>query len=637
MKNNFEEEVPRIRARRSRKKPSMRDEAEQSMKSRTDAQDDFYFDQDEDPETPVDIRKIRKKAQKRHQREAAVTLDTGRKPNRIRNRVLKILAMIVVECLTLFGIFSYAYFSRAMNLVQRQPFVVSNVQNQDLSVEDLTRMEEGYWMIAIFGVDSRGTNVGKGTNADVNMICCINRKTGDIKLVSVFRDSYLNISDKNSYNKINAAYAQGGPEQAVKALNKNLDLNITDYITFNWKAVADSINILGGIDMEINRSEFRYINSFITETVKATGIGSHQLKNAGEHHLDGVQAVAYGRLRLMDSDYARTERQRAVIKKAFDKAKVADYTVLNNILVVVLPQVSTSLDFADLTDVALNVTKYHLGDSLGFPMARSDANMGNKGACVIPKTLVSNVTDLHKFLFEEEQDYQPTETVKTISAKIASDTGMYKAAKPQGSASTEGYIPRETTTSETTSRDRDSEYETDEDGNTIEPTNDSGESLEFPGIYETDEDGNPINPSESNPRESTRYPGESTYPLGPTSSSDSRNPSNSSNPSSSTNPTRPSSSNPTDPTSSLENTRPSSPTESSNSDEWTGPGAETTAPTRPSSSTESPTATQPSGPTGPSVDDSDRDIGGSTVITIPPNTEPTTPSPTLPSPPGNGP
>ena len=130
-----------------------------------------------------------------------------------------------------------------------------------------------------------------------------------------------------------ADYTEGGPEQALKALNKNLDLNITDYATFNWKAVATAINILGGVDIDISKTEYYYMNAFITETVKGTGIGSVQLKDGpGTYHLDGVQAVAYGRLRLMDSDYARTERQRIIIQKAFEKAKKADLATLNSLV-----------------------------------------------------------------------------------------------------------------------------------------------------------------------------------------------------------------------------------------------------------------------------------------------------------------
>ena len=184
------------------------------------------------------------------------------------------------------------------------------------------------------GNDAAQLNIrGKSTygKSDVIMIANIDRKTGEIKLVSVYRDTYLNINDKNVYNKINAAYAEGGPQQAIKAINKNLDLNITQYVTFNWKAVATGINILGGVDIEISKAEHYYINAFITETVKGTGIGSVQIKKPGMHHMDGVQAVAYGRLRLMDSDYARTERQRLVIQKAFEKAVKSDLTTLNSL------------------------------------------------------------------------------------------------------------------------------------------------------------------------------------------------------------------------------------------------------------------------------------------------------------------
>lgn len=126
---------------------------------------------------------------------------------------------------------------------------------------------------------------------------------------------------EGTYNKLNYAYAVGGPEQAIETLNRNLDLEINDYMTFNWKAVANAIDILGGVDIELSKAEFYYINSFITETVKATGIGSHQLTHAGMNHLDGVQAVAYGRLRLMDTDFARTERQRKIVQQAFEKAE----------------------------------------------------------------------------------------------------------------------------------------------------------------------------------------------------------------------------------------------------------------------------------------------------------------------------
>lgn len=333
---------------------------------------------------------------------------------------------ILLESVMLIGILcfaGYSYISSRLDLMQRLPWNPDEIKNVEISEEKQEQMS-GYWTIAVFGVDSRNSSVGKGNNSDVNILCNIDQGTGEIRLVSVYRDSYLNISDKNTYNKINAAYMQGGPEQVVKALNRNLDIDIDDYATFNWKAVADAINILGGIDVEITKSEFYYINAFISETVKATGVASTQLKSAGMNHLDGVQAVAYGRLRLMDTDYARTERQRKVISLAFEKMKKADWATINNIVQTVFPQVATSIEINDLLKIGRNITRYHLTETTGFPSELREKKMGRKGACVIPQTLESNVIELHHFLFGDEE-YTPTETVRTISQKIVSDTGVH--------------------------------------------------------------------------------------------------------------------------------------------------------------------------------------------------------------------
>lgn len=337
------------------------------------------------------------------------------------------IATVILGIFLFLGIAAFAGYTyldiKWKGLTQRaEDWNPDELINLDISEEKQEQME-GYWTIAVFGLDSRNGSVGKGNNADVNMVCNVDLATGEIKIVSVYRDTYLNISDKNSYNKINSAFLQGGPTQAVKALNKNLDLEIDDYAIFNWKAVAEAINILGGVDIEISKKEFYYINAFITETVKATGIPSKQLKSAGMNHLDGVQAVAYGRLRLMDTDYQRTERQRKVISLAFEKAKQADWATLNNViqtLLVTEQDVDTSIELGDIVKMGRGIAKLHLGESMGFPSERKEGRVGSKGDCVIPNTLESNVTELHQFLFGDE-NYEPSSQVKTISNKILSD------------------------------------------------------------------------------------------------------------------------------------------------------------------------------------------------------------------------
>lgn len=380
-------------AKRGQTQPGSSRESRNQEKTRTMNRSDIYAD-------PVKLKARRKKKRK--------------------------IWFILLESVMLIGILcfaGYSYISSRLDLMQRLPWNPDEIKNVEISEEKQEQMS-GYWTIAVFGVDSRNSSVGKGNNSDVNILCNIDQGTGEIRLVSVYRDSYLNISDKNTYNKINAAYMQGGPEQVVKALNRNLDIDIDDYATFNWKAVADAINILGGIDVEITKSEFYYINAFISETVKATGVASTQLKSAGMNHLDGVQAVAYGRLRLMDTDYARTERQRKVISLAFEKMKKADWATINNIVQTVFPQVATSIEINDLLKIGRNITRYHLTETTGFPSELREKKMGRKGACVIPQTLESNVIELHHFLFGDEE-YTPTETVRTISQKIVSDTGVH--------------------------------------------------------------------------------------------------------------------------------------------------------------------------------------------------------------------
>lgn len=285
--------------------------------------------------------------------------------------------------------------------------------------------QKGYYTVAVFGVDSRDGNVEKGALSDVNMIVNVDRESGDIQLISIYRDMYSMIDDDGKFHKFNQAYVEGGPEQALETLNRNLDLDIKDYITVNWKAVIDAINILGGVDLEITDAEFKYMNSFIAKTVEATGVGSYELEHAGMNHLDGVQAVAYARLRLMDTDFNRTERQRKVVSLAFDKAKNANFSTLYSILVAVLPQTSTNVGIDNLIPFAKDISKYHLSETTGFPFDKDTKKM-HKRDYVVPITLKSNVIALHDMLYGKipGYSYTPSETLVKISNKIIKDTGM---------------------------------------------------------------------------------------------------------------------------------------------------------------------------------------------------------------------
>lgn len=359
--------------------------------------------------------------------------------------------------------------------------------------------QKGFWTIAIFGVDSRDGKLDKGALSDVIMLCNINKATGEIKLVSVYRDTYLKINKKGTFHKINEAYFKGGHKQGIEALNENLDLNIDDYATFNWKSVADAINILGGIDLEITDSEFAYINGFITETVNSTGIGSYQLKHAGMNHLDGVQAVAYARLRLMDTDYNRTERQRKVVNLAMEKAKNADFATRSTLVSAVFPQVSTSIGVDDILPIMKGISKYHIGETAGFPFSRTSMRIGRMD-CVVATTLESNVVQLQQFLYDLT-DYTPSGTVKSISARIAKETGLSEPGKnaPTGGGSGSkkkkaSSAPKETPVQETSSSEEIKEETAPETTSTETEGIDPETTKQEPANAATNDDGSLIGP-----------------------------------------------------------------------------------------------------------------------------------------------
>lgn len=377
----------------------------------------------------------------------------------------------------------------------------------------------GYWNIAVFGVDSRDGNT-KNALADVQMICSIDRSTGEIRLVSVYRDTYLKINSEGTYHKINEAYFKGGHKQAVSALEENLDIKIDDYATFNWKSVAEAINILGGIDLEITPAEFKYINGFITETVNSTGIGSYQLEQAGMNHLDGVQAVAYSRLRLMDTDFQRTERQRKVVELALAKAKQADVSTLTSLAAYMVQEISTSVGVGDVLPLAKDIGKYHIGETAGFPFSRQTKKIG-KMDCVVPTTLESNVVLLHQFLYGEEISYSPSSSVRKISAHISEETGLYEEGKaaPFGGGSSGGgssggsssggktpaqNVPAETPPPETAAPEETTPESTEE---TDETTQESAVETE-----ETEEVGPGVSDKPTKAPESTKNPDEEQGP-----------------------------------------------------------------------------------------------------------------------------
>lgn len=287
---------------------------------------------------------------------------------------------------------------------------------------------KGYRNIALFGVDSTTGALTKNTRSDTIMIASINLDTGDCKLVSVYRDTYLNLSN-DSYNKCNAAYAKGGPMQAINMLNMNMDLNITDFVTVGFAGLSDTIDALGGIMIDVDEAELQHINNYQICMAEDLKRSYTPVTSTGYQQLDGLQATAYCRIRYTaGDDFKRAERQREVLMAIADKAKTASPATLNSVANAIFDkdEIYTSLDLSEILELLGNITKYQIVDQAGFPEdgMRATGTIGSKGSCVVPVSLADNVQWLHEFLFEDEE-YSPSEAVLEYSEKVKADTSAY--------------------------------------------------------------------------------------------------------------------------------------------------------------------------------------------------------------------
>lgn len=282
--------------------------------------------------------------------------------------------------------------------------------------------KSGYRNIALFGVDSREGDLESGTNSDTIIVCSINNKTGNIKLASVYRDTYLD-NTNGQYRKATECYAGGGAERAINMLNKNLDLDITDFVTVDFNAIVKMVDLIGGIELDVTEEELQWLNGYCVENQQVTGVDYEPLTSAGYQHLTGIQALAYCRIRYTEGwDYKRTERQREVLGKIFAKAQSQGVASLISIATSMMDNIATSLNTAEMISLVSGISKYTIEATYGFPYEKSTTVI-SAGDVVVPVNLAANVKQLHLDLFGDA-DYTPSATVQEISNKIVSDTGI---------------------------------------------------------------------------------------------------------------------------------------------------------------------------------------------------------------------
>ena len=350
------------------------------------------------------------------------------KPRKKSKKILFILE-IVVLLLFIGGLFVYGQISAKLDKIDIQE---TDLADQDIVTNDQAPQLTGYTTYALFGLDHRSKNEKLNTeNSDTIIIASINNDTKAVKLVSVYRDTLLNVKD-DTYSKANSAYAFGGPTNAVSMLNTNLDLDISDYATADFSALVEVVDDLGGLDIPLSYAEIEHMNNYCVETSELTGKDYTPIEKpepkpedeeaiVGTYHLNGVQVTSYCRIRYTASlDMGRTERQRRVLGMLFDKAKIAGLSSIFKIMDDVFPMVQTSLSKQDILGLIPTLIGYKFTDSTGFPQKFKFSNI--KGSIIVPTDLANNVVELHKFLYND-QDYTPSSEVVARSNKILEIVG----------------------------------------------------------------------------------------------------------------------------------------------------------------------------------------------------------------------
>lgn len=341
------------------------------------------------------------------------------KPKKKMNIFVKILLtllILIIVFVTVVFSTSYIYLKNKLGKIDYVDLKSTEITINHGVDESLAT----YRNIALLGIDARSDTFGTGNRSDCIMILSLNEKTKDVKIASVYRDTYLNI-DGHGLDKVTHAYSYGGPKLALNTLNKNLDLNITEFVAINFDTVRVVVDSIGGVEIPIDSQEVKYINGYINSLNKQFGTSSANITTPGTYKLDGVQALAYSRIRYTDGgDYKRTERMRDVFMAVFKKAKTMNISELNNLANTILPHVSTNISENEIMGMIPKAISFNIKDSFGWPY-ETEGKMITKVWYGVPINLQKNVSKLHESLFNEV-DYAPTDTVKNISNDIIKTT-----------------------------------------------------------------------------------------------------------------------------------------------------------------------------------------------------------------------
>lgn len=368
----------------------------------------------------------------------------SRKYRRRRRRRILFGVEIFVLVLLGVGLFGYMWLNNVMERMRPEELDTSKIQVNSEVQQNIEAMS-GSQIIAVAGLDARGAAIApeddeKGLrnsqNSDTIILVCIDHDNKEIRMVSIMRDTWMNMDTPGEgydFDKANSAYNRGGPEGMLSMLNTNLDLAIEDYVSVDWKVLADVIDELGGLDIEMRNAECIWANDYNKEVSAAQGVEYEPIEYNEEeddeyrevHHLTGSQAVSYARIRYGGGDDSlRTARQRLVINLMMEKVKKSPDKI-PAIIDTAADSITTSLTSSEMLQLAYNAVTYTMGTSYAYPfeLVYGQHVIDALGTdVVIPVTLYHNVIELHEYLYPGVS-YTPSSVIEDYNYYIVQESG----------------------------------------------------------------------------------------------------------------------------------------------------------------------------------------------------------------------
>ncbi len=289
---------------------------------------------------------------------------------------------------------------------------------------------KNYESYAILGLDARPWDDASKSRTDSIIIATLNKKTGEVDLTSVMRDSTLvmhNEQKKDIFDKATHAHVYGGPINTVTMLNRSLDLNIKKFLVLNWKAVSDMIDAMGGVEVEVHKNEIHDMNKFMIETALNLQKDPVPIKKAGVQKLDGVQAVTFCRIReTSGGDVGRGSRTKIVISALFDAVK-KNPTKIPDMADKGFPSITTNVDTSDVLNLLPKLFKLEIKSSSVYPHEFWGGIEGDAWVA-IPTNLEKNAAHLYKKVFPDV-DYRPSRELRELDKKLTNKFGPKKTTE----------------------------------------------------------------------------------------------------------------------------------------------------------------------------------------------------------------